>query len=178
MVTDHGPKLGQVLRVLSKYSVSQLVWFILPHYSKPTSIKGPHFLCWISEVVPFNTWPISSWEANKCCYKLSKCPKWHLFHSKWSNLSFWVKIAVIMSVAQLVTTLILFSAWDKSCDKWDNFRNSTQKKRTSIYNIVIGVVEFSSRGYKIGKFKITALLKTSQNYGDFFYLISFLSNTD
>ena len=29
-------------------------------------------------VVPFNMWPISSWEENNCCYKLSKCTKWHL----------------------------------------------------------------------------------------------------
>ena len=38
----------------------------------------PHFLCWILGVVPFNMWPISSWEENNCCYKLSKCTKWHL----------------------------------------------------------------------------------------------------
>ena len=31
---------------------------------------GPHFLCWISGVVPFNTKLISSWEENNCCYKL------------------------------------------------------------------------------------------------------------
>ena len=36
---------------------------------------GPHFLCWISGVVPFNMWLISSWEENKCCYKLSKILK-------------------------------------------------------------------------------------------------------
>jgi hypothetical protein len=52
----------------------------------------PHFLCWISRVAPFNTWLISNWEENDCCYKLSKCTKWHLFHSNWSKLSFWVKI--------------------------------------------------------------------------------------
>ena len=39
-----------------------------------TNLKyGPHFLCWVSEAVPFNTWPISSCEENKCCYKLIKC---------------------------------------------------------------------------------------------------------
>ena len=37
----------------------------------------------------------------------------NLFHSKWPKLSFWVKI-VFLSVAQLVTTVIFFSAWDKS----------------------------------------------------------------
>ena len=81
-------------------------------------------------VVPFNTWLISSCEVNKCCYKLNKCTKWPLFHSKWSKLSFWVKIVVIFSVAQLVATVIFFSAWDKSRVKWDNSRNSTQKMRT------------------------------------------------
>ena len=47
---------------------------------------GPHFLCWILGVVSFNTWLISSWEENKCCYKLRKYTKWHLFHSKWLKL--------------------------------------------------------------------------------------------
>ena len=76
-------------------------------------------------------WPISSWEENKqCCYKLSKCTKWHLFHSKWSKLSFWVKIVDIFSAAQLETTFIFFSAWDRSHVKWDNSQNSTQKMRT------------------------------------------------
>ena len=48
----------------------------------------------------------------------------------WSKLSFWLKIIVILSVAQLVATVIFFSAWDKSRVKWDNSRNSTQKMRT------------------------------------------------
>ena len=33
---------------------------------------GPHFLCWISGGVPFNTWLISSREETNCCHKLSK----------------------------------------------------------------------------------------------------------
>ena len=41
-----------------------------------------------------------------------------------------MKIVVILLVAQLVTTVIFFSAWDKSLVKWDNSRNSTQKIRT------------------------------------------------
>ena len=86
---------------------------------------GPHFLCWFSGVGPFKTWLISSWEENK----LSKCTKWHLFHSKWSKLSFSVKIVIILSLAQLVTTVTVFSAWDKSRVKWDS-QNSTQKMRT------------------------------------------------
>ena len=71
-------------------------------------IQGPHFLCWISGVVPFNKWLISSWEENKCCYKLSKCTKGHLFHSKWPKLSFWVKIVVILSFQELKDTGITF----------------------------------------------------------------------
>ena len=35
-----------------------------------------------------------------------------------------------VSCSLLVTTFILFSAWDKSRVKWDNSRNSTQKMRT------------------------------------------------
>ena len=34
--------------------------------------------------------------------------------------------------AQVVTTFIFFSAWDKSHVKWDNSRNSTQKMRTIV----------------------------------------------
>ena len=96
-----------------------------------SEVLGPHFLCWISGVVPFNTWLISSWENNKCSYKQSKCTKCHLFHSKWSKLSFWVKIVVILSVAHLVTSFIIFSAWDKSRVKWDNSRNLTKKTKCS-----------------------------------------------
>ena len=42
--------------------------------------------------------------------------------------------AVILSVAQLAksyVTIIFFSASDKSCVKWDNSQNSTQKTRTA-----------------------------------------------
>ena len=94
------------------------------------AILGPLFLSWFLAAVPFNTWLISSWEENKCCYKLRQSTKLHLFHSKWSELSFKVKIVDILSVAQLVTTVIFFSAWDKSRVKWDHSRNSTEKMRT------------------------------------------------
>ena len=63
--------------------------------SDPMTDYGPLFLCWFLGVVPFNTWHTSSWEENKCYYKLSKCKKWHLFQS--------VEV-VILSLAQLVTT--------------------------------------------------------------------------
>ena len=43
----------------------------------PMVVLEPLFLCWFLGVVPFNMWPISSCEENKCCYKLSKCTKWH-----------------------------------------------------------------------------------------------------
>ena len=42
-------------------------------------------------------------------YKVSKL---HTY-TYWSKLSFWVKIVVILSVAQLVTTVIFFSAWSR-----------------------------------------------------------------
>ena len=61
----------------------------------------------------FHTWNSAHSEI-LYCYKLSKCTKWHLFHSKGWKLSFRVKIVFILSVAQLVTTVIFFSAWDKS----------------------------------------------------------------
>ena len=35
-----------------------------------------------------------------------------------------------LSVAQLVTTVIFFSAWEKSRVKWDSSQNSTQKMST------------------------------------------------
>ena len=56
-------------------------------------------------------------------YKLRKC-------TKWSKLSFWVKMIAMLSVAQLVTTVIFFSASDKSRAKWDNSQKSAQKMRT------------------------------------------------
>ena len=43
------------------------------------------FSVWILAVIPSNIWLISSWEDKKCCYKLSKYTKWHLFHSKRST---------------------------------------------------------------------------------------------
>ena len=59
--------------------------------------NSPLFLCWFLGVVPFNTWLISSWaNAQNDIY----------FTPKWSKLSFWVKIVVILSVVQLITTAI------------------------------------------------------------------------
>ena len=52
---------------------------------------GPHFLCWISGVVSFNTWLISSWEENNCCYKSRNWQNDSYFHSKAQLRTFWVK---------------------------------------------------------------------------------------
>ena len=81
---------------------------------------------------------ISSWEENECFCKLSKCTIW-LFHSKLLKLSFWVKIVVILLVAQLVTTV---TAWDKSHVKWDNSQNSTQKMRTFSVDMSTNLFQF------------------------------------
>ena len=48
------------------------------------------------------------------------------------NFKQWVKWMSFCAFAQLVTTIIFFSIWDKSHVKWDNSRNSTQKRRTLI----------------------------------------------
>ena len=88
-------------------------------------------MCWISGVVPFNIWLISSWEENKCLLQAEKTQIWHLFHSKLSKLSFWLKIIVILSVSQLVTTVIFFSAWDELRVKWYNSQEINTEKRTS-----------------------------------------------
>jgi hypothetical protein len=52
---------------------------------------GPHFLCWISGVAPFNMWLISKWEENKYGYKLSNWQNDNYFHSKWQLWPFSVK---------------------------------------------------------------------------------------
>ena len=110
----------QIFTIYFSCRTGLLFIFLVTPFLPSHLLFGPHFLCWISWVVSFTTWLISRWEVNKYCYMLIKCTKWHLFHSKWQKLSFWVKIAVILSVAQLVTTVIFFSAWDKSRVKWDN----------------------------------------------------------
>ena len=53
--------------------------------------NGSHFLCWISEIVSFNTWVISSWQENKCCFKLSK------YIHKMTSMSLKLVEAVILS---------------------------------------------------------------------------------
>ena len=61
------------------------------HFLQLSLQYGPHFLCWITGVVPFNTWLISSWEENNCCYKLSNWQNDNYFHSKWQLQPFWGK---------------------------------------------------------------------------------------
>ena len=51
---------------------------------KPVDL-GPHFLCFLGGIVPFNTWLTSSWEEKKCCYKLSNWQNDNYFHSKWPS---------------------------------------------------------------------------------------------
>ena len=53
--------------------------------------------------------------------------KWQLFSLKMTTLTVLSEIDVNCAFAQLVTTFIFFSAWDKSRVKWDNSQNTTQK---------------------------------------------------
>ena len=75
---------------------------------------GPHFLCSISELI--STWEdvVTSWaNAQNDIMSLKICSRSCHFVS----CSAW-------------TTVIFFSAWDKSRVKWDRSWNSTQKMRT------------------------------------------------
>ena len=56
---------------------------------------------------------MSNWEENNCCYKLSKFSKWLPFSLKISPSTIWKQF---YEFALLVTTVISFSAWDKSHD--------------------------------------------------------------
>ena len=70
------------------------------------------------------TWFISSWEENNCYVKLSKFTKLQLFSLRMKtlfikdNFDFWVSFC---EFCQLYTTVILFSAWDKSRDLGANW---------------------------------------------------------
>ena len=48
---------------------------------------------------------------------------------KMTSISLKIAEVVILSVAQLVTTVIFFSTWDKPHFKWDNSQNWAQKMR-------------------------------------------------
>ena len=74
---------------------------------------GPLFLCWFLAVDPFNMWLNSSWEKN------------NYFHSKLQLQQFWVKLLPFCAFVHLVTTVIFFSAWDKSPVKWANSQKTT-----------------------------------------------------
>ena len=72
-------------------------------------------------------------EKERTACKAEQIHKMTTIFTQNDNLGpFWVKIVVILSVAQLVTTVIFFSTWDKSHVKWDNSQNSTQKMRTQM----------------------------------------------
>ena len=47
--------------------------------------------------------------------------------TKWQLQTILSEIGIILSIAQLLTTFIFFSAWDKSRFKWDNFQNQHRK---------------------------------------------------
>ena len=55
-------------------------------------IYGPHFLCWVSVVVPFNMLLISSWEGNKCC----QLTKWPVFSLKMTTSTILSETDVIL----------------------------------------------------------------------------------
>ena len=94
---------------------------------------GHHFLCWLSGVVPFNTWLISSWEEKKLLLKADQLTKWQLFSLKVTTLTISSEIDVILCICSACNNIYsFFSTWDKSCVKWDNSWNSTQKMRTYI----------------------------------------------
>ena len=58
-----------------------------------------------------------------------------LFSLKMATSTILSKINVILLVAQHVTTVIFFSAWEKSRVKLDNSLNSTQKMRTMAWSL-------------------------------------------
>ena len=62
-----------------------------------------------------------------------------------------MKIVVILSVTQLVTTVIFFSVSDKSRVKWDNSRNSTQKMRTLVIFCLQICMQKESSSFFLGK---------------------------
>ena len=72
----------QNMQKLIQHRAFCLINFLYFQIKQPKCEYGSHFLCWISGVVPFNIWLISSWEKINCCYKLSKSTKWHLLQSK------------------------------------------------------------------------------------------------
>ena len=50
-----------------------------------------YFCVGFSWIVTFNTWLISCWEENNCCYRLRNWQNEDCFHSKWKLQTFWVK---------------------------------------------------------------------------------------
>ena len=66
---------------------------------------GPHFLCWILVVVPFNIWHISSWEENNCCYK--QLTKWQLFSFRMTTSTILSEIYVILCICSACIYFLL-----------------------------------------------------------------------
>ena len=93
--------------------------------SNPFVIEVLNF-CFLG-VVPFKIWNISSWEKNYVVTSWANAWKDIYFtQDGWSCHFEW---KLILSVTQLVTTVIFFSAWDKSHVKLGKSQNSIQKMR-------------------------------------------------
>ena len=52
------------------------------------TLKGPHFLFWISGVVSFNTWLILNWKDNNWRYKLRNSTNDNFDHFKWNRCNY------------------------------------------------------------------------------------------
>ena len=94
-------------------------------------IKGPHFLFWNSGVVPFNTWFISNWQENNCCYKLSN---WHsdkYFKLKMTILS---EIDVVLRICSACDNIFLLSLRWVTCCLGQLLKFNTENEDLHIFN--------------------------------------------
>ena len=87
------PTINFCIQLLSRHLSSKVgsISFLTELFCWMINHLGPPFVCWISGVVPFNMWPISSWEENNCCYKLINWQNDNYLVSKWHLRPFWVK---------------------------------------------------------------------------------------
>ena len=74
--------ITQLGRGLLKVLVSRLTIFF--KYVPTKCGIGPYFLCWISGVVPFNTWLISSWEENNVVTSWANAQNGWSCHFEWN----------------------------------------------------------------------------------------------
>ena len=105
-------------------------------------LYGPHFLCWISKVVPFNTWLISSWEEKKMLLQAEQ------MHKMTYILLKMIKVVILSEnnchfvSCSACNNSNLFSAWDKSRVKWEKFQNSRQKMTTQNNMLLLLFLKF------------------------------------